>query len=147
MPAASDAEPKTVHASCVAIDGRGVLIVGPSGCGKSSLALRLIAFGAVLVADDGVTVTRASDGLIARAPEAIGGLIEARGVGILQIAQAGPVPLEIVVDLSQPEAARLPPAHRYSLLGLSLPCLHNADSPHFPAAILLYMRGNRKEPA
>ena len=42
----------TIHATCVAIEGRGVLIVGPSGSGKSDLALRLIDRGAALVADD-----------------------------------------------------------------------------------------------
>ncbi|MDX5349528.1 MAG: serine kinase, partial [Paracoccaceae bacterium] len=44
--------PQIVHATSVAVDGRGLLILGPSGAGKSSLALRLIALGARLVADD-----------------------------------------------------------------------------------------------
>ena len=35
-----------VHASCVAVDGKGLLILGPSGAGKSALALALIAMGA-----------------------------------------------------------------------------------------------------
>ena len=43
--------PDTIHATTVAIGGRGVLISGPSGSGKSDLALRLIDRGAVLVAD------------------------------------------------------------------------------------------------
>ncbi|HJN03832.1 MAG TPA: serine/threonine protein kinase, partial [Alphaproteobacteria bacterium] len=30
-----------VHATCVVIDGRGILLRGPSGAGKSDLALRL----------------------------------------------------------------------------------------------------------
>ena len=40
-----------LHASCVAVAGRAVLITGPSGSGKSSLALTLLAHGAALVAD------------------------------------------------------------------------------------------------
>ena len=44
--------PLILHGSCVAVEGRGVLIVGPSGAGKSSLALALMALGAELVADD-----------------------------------------------------------------------------------------------
>ena len=31
-----------IHASCIALGGRGVLLLGPSGSGKSDLALRLI---------------------------------------------------------------------------------------------------------
>ena len=47
-----DRSSETVHATCVAIGGRGVLIAGRSGRGKSDLALRLIDRGAVLVSDD-----------------------------------------------------------------------------------------------
>ena len=43
---------ETIHASCVAIDGRALLIEGASGDGKSDLALRLIDRGATLVSDD-----------------------------------------------------------------------------------------------
>ena len=43
---------ETLHASCVAINGRAVLIEGRSGSGKSDLALRLIDQGGVLVSDD-----------------------------------------------------------------------------------------------
>ena len=39
-----------IHASCVAIGHKGVLILGDSGAGKSDLALRLIDDGARLVA-------------------------------------------------------------------------------------------------
>jgi len=44
----------TIHASCVAVDGKGLLITGASGSGKSALALQLMAFGAHLIADDRV---------------------------------------------------------------------------------------------
>ena len=47
-----------LHATCVAVDGRGLLILGPSGSGKSALALQLIALGAQLVADDRTRVSR-----------------------------------------------------------------------------------------
>ena len=41
-----------MHATCVDINGSGVLIVGCSGSGKSSLAINLLALGSTLVADD-----------------------------------------------------------------------------------------------
>ena len=41
-----------VHATTIDIAGLGVLVMGASGSGKSDLALRLIAAGALLVADD-----------------------------------------------------------------------------------------------
>jgi hypothetical protein len=47
-----------LHGTCVAIRGRGVLLLGPSGAGKSDLALRLIDRGAALVGDDGIEVER-----------------------------------------------------------------------------------------
>ena len=40
------------HATCVEIDGLGVLIEGPPGSGKSDLGLRLMQRGALLVGDD-----------------------------------------------------------------------------------------------
>ena len=51
MPERHD-EDVNIHASCVAIGGKGVLLLGDSGAGKSDLALRLIDEGARLVADD-----------------------------------------------------------------------------------------------
>ncbi|MEC9182929.1 MAG: aldolase, partial [Pseudomonadota bacterium] len=41
-----------VHATAIAIDGKGVLLRGPSGSGKSDLALRLLEAGGVLIGDD-----------------------------------------------------------------------------------------------
>ena len=56
-----------MHATCVAIDGVGVLIRGASGAGKSDLALRLIDGGAALVGDDYCDVTAREGLLIAQA--------------------------------------------------------------------------------
>jgi len=83
----------TLHASCVALQDKGLLILGPSGSGKSALALQLMALGAVLVADDYTDLVRCDDRVIARCPAALRGLIEARGIGILRadtVAQAPP---------------------------------------------------------
>ena len=68
----------TIHASAVALDGQGVLILGPSGAGKSALALQLIGLGAQLVGDDRIALDRVGGDVIASAPAALAGLIEAR---------------------------------------------------------------------
>ncbi|WP_342351761.1 HPr kinase/phosphatase C-terminal domain-containing protein [Pseudooceanicola antarcticus] len=133
-----------MHASCVALQGRAVLILGASGSGKSSLALELMSRGAALVADDRVILTREGSRLIARAPETLSGMIEARGVGLLGAAPAGPQPVQLVVDLDQTEENRLPPHRSTNLLGLSLTLLHNTDTAAFAAAILQYLREGRR---
>ena len=50
-----------VHATAIAIDGKGVLLRGPSGSGKSDLALRLLEAGGVLVGDDRVALSVRDD--------------------------------------------------------------------------------------
>ena len=133
-----------LHASAVAFADRGALITGPSGSGKSALALELISRGARLVADDGVLLSRAPDGrVLARAPAAIRGLIEARGVGLLRAEPVDDVPLALVIDLSRTEEERLPPARTTALLGATLPLLHKVASPHFAAAVRQYLAGGR----
>ena len=74
-----------IHASCVAIGTKGVLILGDSGAGKSDLALRLIDDGARLVADDRTELYVSRDALYAQAPKSIAGLIEVRGLGIVAL--------------------------------------------------------------
>jgi serine kinase of HPr protein (carbohydrate metabolism regulator) len=98
---------ETVHATCVAIGGRGVLIRGRSGSGKSDLALRLIDRGARLVSDD-YSILSASEGhAYARAPETIAGKLEVRGVGIVALEPVSDVPVCLIADLDRvPE--RLP---------------------------------------
>jgi serine kinase of HPr protein (carbohydrate metabolism regulator) len=93
---------ETLHAGCVAIDGRALLLLGPSGAGKSDLALRLIDRGAMLVSDD-YTLIRHSDGaLIASAPPTIAGNIEVRGIGIIARPHLAQAPVALALDLAQP---------------------------------------------
>ena len=102
---------ETVHATTVAIRGRGVLIAGPSGAGKSDLALRLIDRGATLVSDDYTVLAREGHRVYADAPATIAGKMEVRGVGVLAMAAAGRVPVALAVRVDAPE--RLPePAWR-----------------------------------
>lgn len=98
-----------IHASCIAIEGVGVLLLGPSGAGKSDLALRLIDTGAVLVADDYVNLRAAHDKLLASPPPAIAGALEIRGVGILRMDHLQCCPVGVAVDLVDTGAVpRLP---------------------------------------
>jgi HPr serine kinase-like protein len=102
---------ETVHATCVAIGGRGVLIRGRSGSGKSDLALRLIDRGAGLVSDDYVIVTGKDGRASARAPEAIAGKLEVRGIGIVDLPASTDVPVCLLADLDWPPE-RLPDSAR-----------------------------------
>lgn len=133
-----------VHATCVAVAGRGLLIMGGSGRGKSGLALRMMALGAGLVADDRVMLNLQRDRVIASAPKVIGGLIEARGLGLLHATPHPPVPVMAVLDLNTTETERLPGQRTTRLLGQSVTLLHNADSAHFPAALMQYLKAGRR---
>lgn len=97
-----------LHATCVVIEGRGLLLTGPSGSGKSDLALRLIDRGAVLLSDDGVDVVREGDMLIAETPATIIGRMEVRGIGIVETPNVGRAPLALALALDEP-AERMPP--------------------------------------
>ena len=118
------AAPILVHATAIAIDGRAVLLRGPSGAGKSDLALRLIDGGAHLVADDQVELRRAGELVIVRAPAAIAGLIEVRGIGIVQVEPLAEAALAMCVDLvSLAEVERLPEIRSEDVLGLAVPAI------------------------
>ena len=101
--------PGLLHATAVAINGAGVLLLGPSGSGKSDLALRLIDRGAVLISDDGVLVDAGSPMPILRTAPNIAGMIEMRGVGIVDMPFNDQVPLHLAVRLGL-DVVRHPPA-------------------------------------
>lgn len=125
-----------VHATAVAIDGVAVLIRGASGAGKSDLALRCLAIPACeiiprqpqLVADDQVLLARDGDALWAYAPDALFGLLEVRGVGILKVPASPPARIGLVADLvPAADIERLPDAGRsVTLCGVAVPHLQIA---------------------
>jgi HPr kinase/phosphorylase len=135
---------RILHASTVAVDGRGLLILGPSGAGKSALALQLIALGAALVADDQTEVTLRGGTLLAQSPASIHGLIEARGIGILRAPALPEAPVTLAVDLEQREDQRLPPSRSVTILGCRVDLVLQVQNDHFPAALMLYLRHGRQ---
>lgn len=131
-----------IHAGCVSIRGRGVLITGASGSGKSDLCLRLIDAGAVLVADDRVVLELQPGGmLLARAPGPLRGLLEVRGLGIATLPYRDSVQLALAVEAAAtPE--RLPPESYAEFAGVSLPLLRlNLLHTSAPAAVRLALSG------
>jgi HPr serine kinase-like protein len=116
----SDSPDSLVHASCVAIRGRAVLLAGRPGAGKSDLALRLIDRGAALVSDDYTELRLLGGRLLARAPATIAGRIEVRGIGILDLEPAADVPVCLYADLDSPPE-RLPEAGSIRLAGTDVP--------------------------
>jgi HPr kinase/phosphorylase len=120
--ARSRAHATSVHGTCVAFGARGVLIRGRSGSGKSDLALRLVADGARLVADDQVLIGKTGRDLVARAPKTIRGVMEVRGVGIVRVPTSASARLRLVVDLVPSHAVpRLPDPHWEEIAGVRVP--------------------------
>lgn len=78
--------PKTaLHAVLMEIYGIGVLILGESGIGKSEISLDLIRKGHRLIADDRVDISDVRGHLIGTCPESISGMMEVRGIGIINV--------------------------------------------------------------
>ncbi|MCB1884603.1 MAG: HPr kinase/phosphatase C-terminal domain-containing protein [Geminicoccaceae bacterium] len=115
----------TRHATLVRWQGRGLLIEGPSGSGKSDLALRLVADGGALVADDVVRLWRRDRALVG-GPVGEAGLIEVRGYGVYRLpapaalAESG-VDVRIGLETGG-RFERLPEAETLTILGVDLPC-------------------------
>lgn len=111
-----------VHASCVARDGRGILLLGRSGSGKSDLALRLMDRGATLVGDDYLHVRRDGQRLWAAAAEKLRGKLEVRHLGICDFSYAEEAQIFLAVALDS-VSDRLPEPATHSILGIALPLL------------------------
>lgn len=129
---------ETLHASCVAIDGRAVLIEGRSGTGKSDLALRLIDRGAALVSDDYTLLRRSGAVLLASPPATLAGRIEVRGLGIVEMAHVTDIPVAILVTpVASPERMPLDPLVR-RIAGIEIPCVSlSALEPSAPIKVEL----------
>ena len=115
-----------VHATAVALGdatrpfGRtledSVLLLGESGAGKSDVALRLIAAGAKLIADDQTALFIEGGRVFADGPSTLSGCMEIRGVGIMRVDRAPAAPVLLAVRLHAEEAtARLPEPEFFAL--------------------------------
>ncbi|MEK9678588.1 MAG: serine/threonine protein kinase [Rhodospirillaceae bacterium] len=131
-----------VHGSAVSIDRAGVLITGESGSGKSDLALRLIDEGAELIADDRVDLYAIDGNLLAGAPDTIAGLLEVRGVVIVELPHTNDIPVRLVIELVPPEdIERLAEPADIEVLGLALPLVRlNPFEASAPAKVRIALK-------
>lgn len=125
-----------LHAGLLAIRAggrwRGALVLGDSGAGKSDLALRAIATGFSLVADDRTLVWSSGGKLFGRAPDTLRGLLEIRGLDVVRMSTLGFCRIDLAVEDGTPE--RLPDADALALAGVNVPRLRcrltDASAPH-----------------
>ena len=113
-----------LQATCVAIAGRAVLIFGTPGIGKSSLALALIDRGAVLVGDDGVSLSAGDGHLLASPPPHITGLLEVRNLGLLPFPVAANQPVGLAVELTTEAPRFIDQASTRLIFGVPIPQLY-----------------------
>lgn len=78
---------ENLHGVLMNVFGKGVLMVGESGMGKSEVALELILRGHSLIADDRVDCSVVRGKITGTAPELTRGLLEIRGIGIIDVTQ------------------------------------------------------------
>jgi serine kinase of HPr protein (carbohydrate metabolism regulator) len=102
---------------------RGALIEGPSGIGKSDLALRALDAGFRLVADDRVAVFASGGRLYGKPPETLAGLLEVRGLGVVDCAALPFCEIVLAIRCVADPAAveRLPEPRFAAIMGVSVP--------------------------
>ena len=119
----------SIHASCVLVGARAVLVRGASGSGKSRLVHELIEAGrrgevpfTRLVADDRTLVEATHGRLLARPVPALAGLLELRHIGLREMPFEPAALVGLVINLD-PKAERLPEAadEFAEIEGISLP--------------------------
>lgn len=123
------------HGVMMSIFGTGVLLTGQSGIGKSELALELISRGHNLIGDDRIDIIRVHNDLMCFAPPVLKGLLEIRGIGIVDVglmygaaSVLDSCALDLVINLqpydNQKEYARLSSDDmKVELFGLEKPLL------------------------
>ena len=116
-----------MHASCVDVNGSGILIVGRSGSGKSSLAINLLALGSKLVADDQCELVRKDDGFRISKPASLPKSIEIRGVGLVSVPIVKETSLDWVVNMDEVEKERMPTPRFTEIGGFRVPTVFGKE--------------------
>lgn len=113
---------QNIHATCVNIDSKGVLILGDSGSGKSDLALRLLTlFSAKLVSDDRTDIFKDLDVIKAKAPNVLKGLLEVRGVGVIKQEYLKESTIDLVIKLTNEKIERMPLPQKCKIEDIDVP--------------------------
>lgn len=116
----------TIHANCLFLGDKGILLTGPSGCGKSALTLALIERAewakqrALLVSDDYTEILEKNGRLYGRPPAALAGGIEIRGAGLYAMAFKEEAVIDFVVTLGE-DYERFPTGKMVSFCGIEMP--------------------------
>ena len=116
-----------MHATCVDVNGSGVLIVGRSGSGKSSLAINLLALGSTLVADDQCKLVRKNNRFRISKPVSLPKSIEIRGVGLVSVPMVSETSLDWVVNMDKVEKERMPTPRFTEIGGFRVPTVFGKD--------------------
>jgi serine kinase of HPr protein (carbohydrate metabolism regulator) len=138
------------HATCIVIGGKGVLIRGASGSGKSTLALALLKHAhqnhefARLVCDDRVRLGVTGGRVLAFPINAIEGLVEVRGLGLISLPHMPACLITHVVELVDNDPSRLPsPEEAHTqLAGVKLPYLRIKPSAHSPMSVDWFLKAS-----
>ncbi|WP_339020996.1 HPr(Ser) kinase/phosphatase [Spiroplasma endosymbiont of Atherix ibis] len=124
-----------VHASCINIFGKGVLLIGESGIGKSEIALDLVKTNHLFVGDDRIVITKKSNELYGKSHEILKNLVEVRGIGIVDVSQTNgyqvileKTKIDLVIELTKFKKNGIDDSERlgnvfvgYNILGVDVP--------------------------
>ena len=116
-----------MHATCVDVNGSGVLIVGRSGSGKSRLAINLLALGSTLVADDQCELVRKNNRFRISKPASLPKSIEIRGVGLVSVPMINETSLDWIVNMDELEKERMPIPRFTEIGGFRVPTVFGKD--------------------
>ena len=130
---------KTIHASGVCFENKGILILGKSGSGKSSLALSLVANGAQLVCDDRAHLHFKNKILMMTKPPSLPGAIEVRGLGLINVPLITEARIYLIIDMELTSDSRLG-GHKMQLFGVEIPCVKGQNFYGLCDAIIVWSK-------
>lgn len=131
----------TIHANCLSLGEKGILLIGSSGCGKSALTLSLIERAqwakksSILVSDDYTEIAKKNGKLYAKPPETLEGGIEIRGAGLYTMPFKKDVIIDFVVALGE-DFERFPSGKIINYCNIELP-LYNLPGLNIANAVTI----------